>query len=113
MLGPGSPAGVERQAVVGELAGYQQVGVGAFQVNADLRFAVEDADKARHRHQFHLQARVALEQRVHAWGEEHDADAFGHPQANFAQRGDGLGDFFLRQQRDVFHGFCMLEQGLA
>ncbi|MNV57108.1 hypothetical protein D3C71_1494220 [compost metagenome] len=82
-------------------------------MNADLCLAVEDADKTRHGDQFHFEPRVALEQRVHARGEEHDADAFGHTQADLAQRGDGLGDFFLRQQGDVFHGLGVLEQRMA
>ncbi|MNV98780.1 hypothetical protein D3C71_1940690 [compost metagenome] len=72
-------AGVQRQAVVGEFAGDQQIGVGPLKVDADFRLAVEDADEARHRHQFHLQPGVAVEQCIHARGEEHDTDAFGHP----------------------------------
>ncbi|MNJ54903.1 hypothetical protein D3C77_503650 [compost metagenome] len=83
-LGQVLGAGVQRQAVIGEFAGDQQVGIRSFQVDADFRLAVEDADEARHRNQFHLQPRIAFEQAAHARGEEHDADAFGDAQANLA-----------------------------
>lgn len=72
-------AGVERQSIVGEFAGDQHVGGRAFQVNADLRFTVENADEARHRHQFHFQPWIAFEQAVHAAGEEHDAQPLRYP----------------------------------
>lgn len=82
-------------------------------MDADLRFAVEDADEARHGDQFHFQPRITLEQANHATGEKLDAKAFGDADTDLAQRRGGLGDFFLRQQRDVFHRFGVLEQGLS
>ncbi|MNZ55405.1 hypothetical protein D3C78_733310 [compost metagenome] len=112
-LGQVLGAGVQRQAVISEFAGDQQVSIRPFQVDADFCFAVEDADKARHSDQFHLQSRIAFEQATHARGEEHDTDAFSDTQADLAQWGDGLGNLFLGQQCDVFHGFGMFEQRLA
>ena len=106
-------AGVKRQAIVGEFAGDQHVGGRSFEVDADFRLAVEDADETGHRHQFHLQPRIAFEQAIHAAGQEHDAQSFRDPDPDLAQGRRGLGDFLLGQQRDVLHGFGVLEQRLA
>ena len=81
-------------------------------MDADFGLTVENADKARHRHQLHLQPRIALKQAAQTGCNEHDADAFGDPQTDLAQRRHGLGDFFLCQQRNVFHRLGVLEQRL-
>ncbi|MNV51032.1 hypothetical protein D3C71_1430690 [compost metagenome] len=82
-------------------------------MDADFRLAVEDADKTRHRHQFHLQPRIAFEQAVHATGQEHDAQPLRHADADLAQRRGGLGDFLLGQQRHVLHRLGVFKQRLA
>ena len=81
-------------------------------MNTDFCFAVEDADEARYCDQFHLQTWITLKQTPQSRGDKHDANALGDTQTDFAQGGEGLVDFFLGQQCDVFHRFGMFEQGL-